>query len=130
MFGVNPYSPYGYAPFNNSQDFNAMNQMYSPKPQPVQTGPDWITVATIKQAEQVNVQPGGKAWIMIQNEPVFALRTADQMGLVTTSYYRFEKIDPSAMESPSTEYVTRSEFEKFVSSLSSQKVVKKEDETE
>lgn len=51
---------------------------------------------TVKQVEQVSVQPGQKAWIMVQNEPVFALRTADNMGLITTDYYRFEKFDPSA----------------------------------
>lgn len=84
-----------------------------------QTGPDWIPVTDIKQVEQVQVVPGGKAWVMLQNEPVFALRVADQMGLVTTSYYRFEKIDPEAVSAPaqSSEYVTRAEFQQFINSL-------------
>lgn len=81
-----------------------------------QTGPDWITVQNIANIEQVQVQPGAKAWVMVQNEPVFALRVADQMGLVTTSYYRFEKYDP-AIAQPKEEYLTRSEFEEFVKSL-------------
>lgn len=84
-----------------------------------QAGPDWIPVTDIKQVEQVQVAPGGKAWVMLQNEPVFALRVADQMGLVTTSYYRFEKIDPAAVSAPasSQDFVTRAEFQQFVASL-------------
>lgn len=67
---------------------------------------------TIKQVEQVSVQPGQKAWIMVQNEPVFALRTADSMGLITTDYYRFEKFDPSAAPAePASAYVTVDQLE-------------------
>lgn len=109
-----PYNPYGYG--------MGMNSPYMPPQQPVrpatQGGPDWIQVPSIKQVEQVNVQPGGKAWVMVQNEPVFALRTADNMGLVTTDYYRFEKYNPEAVSAPAPEYVTRKEFDDFVRSLS------------
>lgn len=136
MYG-NPYNPYGFpVPFGgqfNSQ-FNGPGgpqgtqqalfgqpTMSQPTPAPAasQTGPDWIPVTDIKQVEQVQVTPGGKAWVMLQNEPVFALRVADQMGLVTTSYYRFEKIDPAAVSAPaaSPEYITRAEFNQFVASL-------------
>ena len=59
--------------------------------QATQSGPEWIMAPSVKQVEQVSVQPGQKAWIMVQNAPVFALRTADNMGLVTTDYYKFEK---------------------------------------
>ena len=125
MFGVNPYSPYGYpAPFGNQGPQSPMSQtqfMQQPQQQPQQSqagGPDWIQVPTIKQVEQVQVPTGGKAWVMVQNEPVFALRTADNMGLVTTDYYRFEKIDPAVTTpAPSADYITRAEFEQFVSSL-------------
>ena len=64
----------------------------------------------------MQVPSGGKAWVMVQNEPVFALRTADNMGLVTTDYYRFEKIDPAA-SAPASDYITRAEFDQFVASL-------------
>lgn len=116
----------GY-PYGNWMGYPGIQQMGSQAPQfgqmqpaqqPQSSGPDWIMAPSIKQVEQVGVQPGQKAWIMVQNEPVFALRTADQMGLVTTAYYRFEKIDPNATEtSPSQEYITRQEFDAFVSSL-------------
>lgn len=105
----NPYNPYNF-PYPMGQQ--------AQQPQPTQqTGPDWITVQNIQNIEQVNVQPGTKAWVMVQNEPVFALRVADQMGLVTTSYYRFEKYDPAANAQPAPDYVTREEFMQFVNSL-------------
>lgn len=72
------------------------------------SGP-WIVVPTVQQIEQVSVQPNGKAWIMAQNEAIFALRSADQMGLVTTDYYRFEKINPEQMQQ-SGQYVTKEEM--------------------
>lgn len=130
MFGN--YGPYGFsghfgAPFNgpiNQQSaqqglFGQPMPQPSPAPSAQQTGPDWLQVPELRQVEQIQVQPGGKAWVMVQNEPIFALRVADQMGLVTTSYYRFEKIDPVAMSAsaPSQEYVTRAEFQRFVESL-------------
>lgn len=54
-------------------------------PQPQQSGPDWIQVQNIKQVDQVSVQPGGKSWIMVQNEPVFALRVADPCAIQLTA---------------------------------------------
>ena len=91
----------------------------APRPQMQQGGgPDWIMVQNTRQVEQVNVQPGGKAWVMVQNEPVFALRTADQMGLVTTSFYRFEKFDPeTATPAAVPHYITREDLEKRLETL-------------
>lgn len=112
------YSPYGYNPYTPYTG-------YAPQPQqthlPTQGGPDWIMAPTIKHVEQVNVQPGQKSWVMVQNEPIFALRTADQMGLVTTDYYRFEKINPDAITETGGDYITRKEFEAFVASLKADK---------
>ena len=65
----------------------------------------------------MSVQPGQKAWIMVQNAPVFALRTADNMGLVTTDYYKFEKFTPGETDEPTNDFVTRKEFNEFVASL-------------
>lgn len=135
MYGVGPYNPYAYqmlaqnglqGPFMQT----SMNQA-APAPQPQQSGPDWLQVPNIKQVEQVSVQPGGKAWVMVQNEPVFALKVADQMGLVTTSYYRFEKYDPeAAVAASSPTYITRDELEQrlaaFADSLKPQRNTKKE----
>lgn len=115
------YNPYnGYSMQSNGFQFNPMNryqQGAQMPPQAQQNGPEWIMAPSIKQVEQVSVQPGQKAWIMVQNAPVFALRTADNMGLVTTDYYKFEKFNPGDSAEPANDYVTRKEFEDFVSSL-------------
>lgn len=115
-----PYSPY-FSPqtgqimapgmMQNSMGIQAPG-MQQNAPQGPQNGPGWIMAQTVKQVEQVSVQPGQKAWIMVQNEPVFALRTADNMGLITTDYYRFEKFDPSAAPAePTPTYVTVEQME-------------------
>lgn len=117
---MNP-SPYQYP---QPSQFNGQQGMTQSQPaqtqQTQQTGPDWIQVATAQQVEQVSVQPGGKAWVMVQNAPIFALRVADNMGLVTTDYYRFEKIDQTtatgASGTPGTAVngMTREETEKLI----------------
>jgi hypothetical protein len=90
-------------------------QMMQPQPQQIQQcGPDWIRVANLQQVEQVNVQPGQTAWIMVQSAPVFAVREADKVGLTTTDYYRFEKIDPSVTQQPQTTVVSPSEIEQLM----------------
>lgn len=134
-----PYSPY-FSPqtgqimapgmMQNSPGMQAPG-MQQNAPQGPQNGPGWIMAQTIKQVEQVSVQPGQKAWIMVQNEPVFALRTADNMGLITTDYYRFEKFDPSAAPvEPAPAYVTVEQLEErlatFADSLKPTKAKKGE----
>ena len=67
---------------------------------PMRQGPqqsmDWIRVPNPGDFEQVAVQPGQTAWIMAQNDNVFGVRAADNMGMVRTRYFRFEEYDPSA----------------------------------
>ena len=75
------YNPFnGYSTQSGGFQFQPMNR-YQPTPkmpaQAAQSGPEWIMAPSVKQVEQVSVQPGQKAWIMVQNAPVFALRTAD-----------------------------------------------------
>ena len=90
-------------------------QMMQPQPQQMQQcGPDWIRVPNMQQVEQVNVQPGQTAWIMVQSAPVFAVREADKVGLTTTDYYRFEKIDPSVTQEPQATVVSPSEIEQLM----------------
>lgn len=114
----NPYGMYGIGSnFGNMQGFNnqPMNlsqQQINPQNraniQP-QTNMDWIRVNSMEDVERVTVQPNSKAWIMLANEPIFVLKTADGMGLTTTDAYRFEKVTGEKK----VEYVTREEFEAF-----------------
>lgn len=78
-----------------------------------QQAPDWVYVPTVADVQNVGVQPGNRAWIMVQNECVFAIRSADGMGIMTTDFYRFEKYDPRVK--PQTEqYVTYADLERLM----------------
>lgn len=59
---------------------------------------DWIRVPNVGDVGQVSVQAGQTAWIMTQNDNVFAVRTADNMGIVSTRFFRFLEFDPSAAD--------------------------------
>lgn len=132
----NPWGMYGigsnYGAMNgfNSQPMNLTPSMQN-APQQAQNVPqstqhsnmDWIRVNTMEDVERVTVQPNSKAWIMLANEPIFVLKTADGMGLTTTDAYRFEKV--SGEKKP--EYVTREEFNEFVNSLKKKPTTRKED---
>lgn len=80
---MNPYNNF-YNPY--SQPFQAAQGQFNqfPMSQPTQqlqaqqSGPAVLSVATIKQVEQVPVQPGRQVLVMVQNDPVIAMRTADQ----------------------------------------------------
>ena len=65
---------------------------YSPRMQ--QTNMDWIRVPNWGDIDQVTVQPGQTAWVMAQNANVFAVRSADQMGIINTRYFQFAEFDP------------------------------------
>lgn len=87
--------------------------------QPQSAGPAVMQVSTVKQVEQVQVQPGGKALVLVANEPVIAMRMADNMGLTTTDYYHIEKFDPDAAPAAAVagDVVTRAEFNQTVQAL-------------
>ncbi len=55
---------------------------------------DWIRVPNVTDVEQVTVMPGQTAWVMTQNANVFAVRAADQMGIINTRYFQFSEFDP------------------------------------
>lgn len=77
------------------------NQMAQPNPysqRMQQTNMDWIRVPNLGDIEQVTVQPGQTAWVMAQNANVFAVRSADQMGIINTRYFQFTEFDPRAAD--------------------------------
>ena len=59
---------------------------------------DWIRVPNLQDIDQVTVQPGQTAWVMAQNTNVFAVRSADQMGIINTRYFQFSEFDPRAAD--------------------------------
>lgn len=114
------FNNYGYPYMGNYPGYPPPTNYTQPVPAPQMpaNGPDLVTVQTIAQVDQVSIQPGQRRIVMVQNEPVIAVRFADQMGLVSSEYYRLEKFNPSAAPVvPAAEYVTRKEFEEFVATL-------------
>lgn len=107
------HDPYGYG-YAQPPGFR---QTYSPRQEQArQSGPDWMFVPCIRDAANVTVPPGGKAWIMAQDQPQFAVKAADSLGMTTTDYYRFERFDPSAEDAARTaQFVTRDELESILS---------------
>lgn len=100
---TNPFMQNGVNPnFNNIMQ--SQNQMQIPQQQfqnqYPQTQPfDWIRVNTLDDIKSVTVNPGEKAWIMLKNEPIFAVKIADSMGMTNTEYFKFEPYDPSSEQS-------------------------------
>ena len=111
MYNYNPY----YQQFGQQNSFYPQNQFLQNQQN---TGMEVVPVPSIQQVEQVQVQPGQRKMVLVQNEPVIASRSADNMGLVTTDYYRLEKFVPGASVAPQAgDFVTRQEFNDFVNSL-------------
>lgn len=130
-----PYNPYGYLfpqngqqqPFMPGMQQGMQPSMQQPMQSPIQaqqqanSSPVVMQVPSIKQVEQAPVQPGGKALVLVANEPVIAMRTADNMGLTTTDYYHIEKFDPDAAAPvPAGDFVPRAEFNQAVQTLAHQ----------
>lgn len=114
-----PYNPYQHLfPQNMMQPGQFMQGAFQQQPTQQQPDISVVQVSTIKQVEQAPVAPGGRVLVLVSNEPVIAMRSADNMGIASTDYYSIEKIDPAASAPKDNDYVTRQEFQKFVESLS------------
>ena len=132
----NPYPGMQYGAFPGGMGmmrppFNPYAQPHGPQPSvqppdepPVQEAVPWIYVPNAKDIYQVTVQPGHTVWVMSQNEPVFAVRTADSKGKAETEMFRFEAFDPDAVQLTNqppqvdvTQFVTRAEFNELVRRL-------------
>lgn len=74
------------------QPYGSQPSQVSPYRQ--QPSMDWIRVPNLQDIDQVTVQPGQTAWVMAQNTNVFAVRSADQMGIINTRYFQFSEFDP------------------------------------
>lgn len=116
----NPYAP-------QMGGFQQPGQQYTgyPAPTPTFTQPqqtaqqasqqsfEWIRVNTIDDIKNVSVAPNGQAWIMLQNDPIFAVKSADAMGLATTRMFKFEPYTQDAQKAPEQQYVTMEMYQKM-----------------
>lgn len=112
MFG-NPYSAYPYMPSQMGQQApfipGGMSTPTAPVTPPI-AGPAFLQVASTKDFDSVTIQPGRQALIMAQNDPYIAFKSADAMGMVSTSLYRLEPVTAEQMNGPAVEYATKGEL--------------------
>lgn len=112
MFG-NPYSAYPYMPSQMGQQAPFIPGGMSTPTAPVappSAGPAFLQVASTKDFDSVTIQPGRQALIMAQNDPYIAFKSADAMGMVSTSLYRLEPVTAEQMNGPAVEYATKGEL--------------------
>lgn len=119
MFGVNPYSPYGY-PFQPPQmaqqqafpspGMPGLNMPSTTSVAPPNSPPAVMQVGSVKDFDSVTIQPGRQALIMAQNDPYIAFKSSDAMGMVQTSLYRIEPVTMEQINGPAPEYVTKGEL--------------------
>lgn len=87
-----PYSPsnYGYYSANPYNQQKPIGMRSVNEQTPVF---NWIRVNNVEEVKSYHVKPGEQAWFMFQEEPVFAVKTCDNVGLANTKYFKFEQID-------------------------------------
>lgn len=117
----------GFNPYMNTPIGAQMNAQAPFTPSPIQSQPNSVSapvaspailqVGTAKDFDNVTIQPGRQALIMAQNDPYIAFKSADAMGMVTTSLYRLEPVTADQINGPAPEYVTRSEFQQTIQQL-------------
>lgn len=73
-----------------------------------------IQLQTVADVERFQPQRGMTMVVMAQDKPVFALKSADRMGVVNTNWYKYEAYNP---EQDKPQYITRSELEQILSNL-------------
>lgn len=83
-----------------------------------QTNVNWIPVNGYEDVRSIMVQPGATVWAMDNNDPIFYVKTADQMGVCTIDAYRYERIQAGATPAPqSSEYITRGEYQQLLARI-------------
>lgn len=111
MYGFNPYAPQmgPQTPFFPGP-IQTPTQPATPPSAPPVAAPAFIQVPSAKDFDSVAIQPGKPALIMSQNDPYIAFKSADAMGLVTTSLYRLEPVTAEQVNGPAVEYATKGEL--------------------
>ena len=79
---------------------------------------NWIPVNGSEDVRGIMVQPGATVWAMDNNDPIFYVKTADQMGVCTIDAYRYERIQVGAAPVPqNVDYITRGEYQQLLARI-------------
>lgn len=91
-YQINPYQPYPPQP-QQMQNTQALQQGMKV------SGITVVQVPTIEHVEQVQMFPGERKIVLVQNNPDFmAIRVADNAGFVNTEYRMSHVFDPKAAQ--------------------------------
>jgi hypothetical protein len=149
----NPYSGYGYGNTNNMQNIddsikrmqdqlnqtisyrNQINNQQQPQQQFQQqptSNVNWIKVNGIEDIKNINVNDNESRWIMVTSLPIFAIKSANNLGQTTTEMYQFSKYVPQETQDKEvaqvepqqidlSEYVKKQEVQPLLDELESLK---------
>lgn len=107
MYSQSPYGGYG----GQAQYQQSMGAQSAP----IGGQNPFTMVPTIADVEKVVAQPGETKWIMVQNDPVLAVKTANTMGYASSEYYKLSKFDPAAMQTVGdTQYLTAAQADEKI----------------
>ena len=105
------YNPYAFNPYNQQylmqqQQMQQIQQMQQPQPESKVPGITVVQVPTIDHVEQIQMLPGERKIVLVQNNPDFmAIRVADNAGFVNTEYRMSQVFDPkSAQQQQQVQY--------------------------
>lgn len=115
------FDPYTGKPIPQRTGYNwgwEPQEAYQQAQQQQEPSTPWTMVPCLADVDKVSVQPGETKWIMVQSDPIFAVKTANAMGYAPAEYYRFEQIDPAVLAAPAavqaSQQLTRADVEKIV----------------
>lgn len=91
-YQMNPYQPYPPQP-QQMQNAQALQQGMK------MSGITVVQVPTVDHVEQVQMLPGERKIVLVQNNPDFmAIRVADNAGFVSTEYRMTQVFDPKSTQ--------------------------------
>ncbi len=125
-----PGNPYNYTQGQNIAAIQPQIGAQQPQVQQQNNGSPFIMVPSREAAKDITVSANQTIYAMSQNAPEFYVKSADNMGLVTTRYFKFAEFDPAVEaaqlqaqaqaaqnaqnNAPAGDYVPRSEFNQVV----------------
>lgn len=109
----NNYNNYQPSYINTQQRLNQLQQyqQYQNQQNIPNQNVTWIQVNGINGAKEHIVQPNQTAWLMDNNDSVFFVKSADNLGVTTLKCYKFFEIDTKNINSNQTnDYVSMKDF--------------------
>lgn len=119
-------------PYNYTQNQNYVQtqpQVATQQQNQQSSSSPFVMVSSRDAVKDIFVSPGQTIWAMSQNTTEFYTKSADNMGLAQTRYFKFVEFDPAVEAAQmqaqvqqtniaNTDFVPRSEFNQFVTNVS------------